>query len=151
MLTDAGDEGVCTWDTDPVLFACMDGDLKALRALLAGNPLRQHMCPYNATTTRYYICALITLLQTLLLITQLQMCRVERSPPGNPLLHMCPHNLNRYEICVVIRVLSICVVIRVRSRRWKPRPRSKREASDAPPPSSPQTESILWREHTSIL
>jgi WD40 repeat protein len=35
-LYTTGDDAVVTWDTDPALFACMDGDLKTLRVLLAG-------------------------------------------------------------------------------------------------------------------
>ena len=36
-LYTTGDDTVITWDTDPALFACMDGDLKTLRVLLAGS------------------------------------------------------------------------------------------------------------------
>ena len=35
-LYTTGDDAVVTWDTEPLLFACMDGNLKTLRVLLAG-------------------------------------------------------------------------------------------------------------------
>ena len=84
MLTYAGDEGVCTWDTDPVLFACMDGDLKALRALLAGNG--NALRPVTPYAYVYYIKRAELSLQAKL---------SSQATPTRyvPLLHMCPHNL----------------------------------------------------------
>eukprot|EP00286_Rhodomonas_abbreviata_P001889 CAMPEP_0181291288 /NCGR_PEP_ID=MMETSP1101-20121128/1885_1 /TAXON_ID=46948 /ORGANISM="Rhodomonas abbreviata, Strain Caron Lab Isolate" /LENGTH=602 /DNA_ID=CAMNT_0023395665 /DNA_START=53 /DNA_END=1861 /DNA_ORIENTATION=+ len=35
-LYTTGDDAVVTWDTDPLLYCCMDGDLKTLRVLLSG-------------------------------------------------------------------------------------------------------------------
>jgi WD40 repeat protein len=43
-LYTTGDDAVVTWDTDPALFACMDGDLKTLRVLLAGT---EHVPPVD--------------------------------------------------------------------------------------------------------
>lgn len=35
-LYTTGDDAVVTWDTEPLLYCCMDGDLKTLRVLLSG-------------------------------------------------------------------------------------------------------------------
>jgi len=37
-LYTTGDDTVCSWDTQPLLYCCMDGDLKTLRVLLSGTP-----------------------------------------------------------------------------------------------------------------
>ncbi|KAJ1490769.1 WD40-repeat-containing domain protein [Baffinella frigidus] len=35
-LYTTGDDAVVSWDTEPLLFCCMDGDLKSLRVMLSG-------------------------------------------------------------------------------------------------------------------